>query len=247
MTARLALVALLLAAPAAADEIRCAVAANFAGCLQEIATAFEDETGHTVVISSGSTGSHFAQIRQGAPFDLFFAADAERPRRLEQEGLAVPGSRATYATGRLVLWIRSEIPDGAADLATALDQPGLEILAVADPRLAPYGRAARQVLDRVAPSRKGRLVTGRNVAQAWQFVASGNAQAGLVARSQIPAAGPPSGSILTVPAGLHDPIEQQMVLLSGAPEAAARLHEFVLTGPGNTIIRACGYETEPTP
>jgi molybdate transport system substrate-binding protein len=238
----LVFVLFLLATPAAADEVRCAVASNFAGCLREIAAAFEEATGHTVALSPGSTGSHYAQIRQGAPFDLFFAADEARPRRLEAEGFAVPGSRATYAVGRLVLWARYLAPGQAADLATALEHPDLQHLAIADPDLAPYGRAARQVLDAGNSDLDARLVTGRNVAQVWQFVATGNAQAGFVARAQVPPGGPPVGRVVLVPEGLHDPIRQQVVLLAGAAGAAAELREFVLTGPGRDILLACGYD-----
>ena len=222
------------------------MAANFAGCLAGIASAFEDSTGHTVVISSGSTGAHYAQIRQGAPFDIFFAADAERPERLEAEGFTVPGSRATYALGRLVLWARFLQPGGEPDLATALEHPDLKHLAIADPDLAPYGRAARQVLDALDYENE-RLVFGRNVAQTWQFVASGNAQAGFVARSQVPPGGPPVGAVIPVPADLYDPIRQQVVILKGAPDAAAELREFVLTGPGRDFILAGGYAVESAP
>lgn len=242
-----ALLMIVFAAPATADEIRCAVAANFAGCLEQIAMAFENSTDHTVVISSGSTGSHYAQIRQGAPFHLYFAADDARPRLLEKEGFAVSGSRATYAVGRLVLWTRIVSPDGNPDLASVLSQPEMEHLAMADARLAPYGRAAQQVLDALGIDLDGRVVTGRSVAQAWHFVASGAADAGFVAFSQVPAARPAAGTVIPVPQDLHDPILQQAVLLNGAPDAARDLLAFVLTGPGRQIVVSCGYGTEVTP
>jgi len=146
------------------DEVHVAVAANFADCMEELGTLFEQNTGHQLVISRGSTGKHFAQIKAGAPFDVFFAADSARPALLEAEGLTVPGSRFTYAIGELVLW-----------------------MAIANPRLAPYGLAAKQALtslgiwDELEP----RLVMGQSVGQTWQFVATGNAQLGLVAQSQL--------------------------------------------------------------
>jgi molybdate transport system substrate-binding protein len=235
----LILAIILVSAPAAADEIRCAVAANFINCFEQIAADFEDSTGHTVVTSPGSTGRHYAQIKQGAPFDLFFAADVERPRLLEEEGVIVPGSRTTYARGELVLWCRNiEGPD----LPTALADPSLEHLAIADPRLAPYGSAARQVLEHLGlwDDLEPRLVKGRSVGQAWHFVASGAADAGFVARSQTVDLGD-EGLILSVPERLHDPIDQQVVLLNSDKPAARDLLDFVITGRGRAIIASHGY------
>jgi len=240
---------LILAAPSVADEVQCAVAANFIGCFEKIADAFEDSTGHTVVISPGSTGRHYAQIKQGAPFDLFFAADVERPRLLEEEDRVVPGSRTTYAEGKLVFWSRVA---EQTDLRSALAEPHFHHLAIADPRLAPYGAATRQVLEHLGlwEDLQPRLVTGRSVGQAWHFAASGAADAGFIAASQVPAKGPDSGVFIPVPPELHDPILQQVVLLKPGRPAARELLAFVVLGPGRDIVAAHGYRLSaavPTP
>jgi molybdate transport system substrate-binding protein len=233
------LIALLASSGLAADEIRVAAASNFKAAISELARRFEDSTGHDVVLIFGSTGKHYAQIVHGAPFDLFFAADRARPERLEREGRGLDGSRFTYAVGRLVLWSADakRVDDGDNVLA----ENSYRHLAIANPSLAPYGRAAKEALqalglwDAVAP----RLVTGENIAQAYQYVRSGNAELGLVAWSQVLQSGS-QGSSWLVPESLHAPIEQQCIALR-AGEAAARFLEFVRSEAGVEIIRAHGY------
>ena len=227
------------------DQVHVAVAANFADCLEQLGTAFEESTGHELIISRGSTGKHFAQITAGAPFDVFFAADSERPARLEADGLTVPGSRFTYAVGGLVLWMPRREPDNDQSVVEVLKSPEYRHLAIANPRLAPYGLAAKQSLtslgiwDELEP----RLVMGQSVGQTWQFVATGNAQLGLVAYSQWSAAEDSAGSWWIIDADLHDPIEQQAVLMLSAAknDAAKRLMDFVRGPQARLIIETYGY------
>lgn len=227
---------------AAADEVRIAVAANFTPTLERLVELFASETGHRAILSSASTGKHYAQIRNGAGFDVFLAADDERPAQLERDGVGVAGSRFVYAEGRLVLWV----PGSAAlgDPAAFLAAGGYRRLAIAHPRLAPYGRAAQEVLqhwglwDRL----RERLVRGENVGQAFQFVATGNAEAGLVALAQVLAVDPSRrGSYRPIAAELHTPIAQQAMLLR--PGAAAESFLDFLRGPRAAAeIRRDGYE-----
>ena len=230
---------------AQADQVHVAVAANFADCLEQLGVIYEESTGHELVISRGSTGKHFAQIKAGAPFDVFFAADSERPAILEADGLTVPGSRFTYAVGGLVLWIPRGGPRSSQGIVEALKSPDFRHLAIANPRLAPYGLAAKQTLislgiwDELEP----RLVMGQSVGQTWQFVATGNAQLGLVARSQFAASKDSSGIWWNIDADLHDPIEQQAVLMLSAAEyaAARKLMDFVRGPEARLIIETYGY------
>lgn len=229
------------AAPVGADEIRVAVASNFAGAAREIASRFEQETGHRVVVASGATGKHYAQIINGAPFDVFLAADAERPERLESSGISLPGSRFTYALGELVLWSpRSGYvdPDGRV-----LETGDFRHVAIANPKIAPYGRAAREVLAAAGlwEALQPRLVRGENIGQTFQFVGSGNAELGFVARSQVQRQGRAiHGSWWEVPHSLYAPIVQQAVLL--ADDDAARAFARYLQGAeARKIIRDFGY------
>lgn len=239
----LAAAALLVSAPAAAGDIKAAVAANFADAMNELVPAFGEATGHTLVPVFGSTGKHYAQIVNGAPFDLFLAADVERPRRLEEEGLAVAGSRFTYAVGRLALWSREEeLVDPAGEV---LAQGGFHRLAIANPELAPYGLAAEEVLKALGhwDALQPRLVRGETIAQAYQYVSTGNAELGFVALSQLRRPdGPPGGSSWLVPRRLHRPIEQQAVLLRDSDAARAFL-DFLRGGTGRAIIERYGYAT----
>lgn len=236
-----ALIGLLLAHDALGAEIHVAVATNFRATMDALVAAFEARSEHTVTVSSGSTGSQYAQIRNGAPFDAFFAADAERPALLENEGKAIAGTRFTYAIGRLALWSARA---GYVDAAGAVLATGeFRHLAIANPGLAPYGAAARDVLrarglwDTLAP----RIVQGQDIGQALSFVATGNAELGFVALAQIqrPGAELP-GSHWLVPESLHAPIEQQAVLLRDTPAARAFL-EFVQSAEARTLVRAYGY------
>jgi len=228
-----------------AGQVHVAVAANFADCLDQLGAAFEKSTGHELVISRGSTGKHFAQIKAGAPFDVFFAADSERPALLEADGLTVPGSRFTYAVGRLVLWMPHAEPDNDQSVIEALKSPEYRHLAIANPRLAPYGLAAKQALTSLGiwDDSEPRLVMGQSIGQTWQFVATGNAQLGFVALSQWSAAENPGGAWWIIDTALHDPIEQQAVLLRSAAknEAASQLLEYLRGPEARLIIETYGY------
>ncbi len=227
--------------PLHAGEVRVAVAANFAAAMKAIAADFERSSGHRVVISHGSTGQLYAQIRNGAPFDLFLAADQRRPRLLQQQGIA--RDRFTYAIGSLVLW--------SSDHTRSLDERVLRDadfgrLAIANPKIAPYGRAAEEVLhrlglyDAVAP----RLVRGESIAQTYQFVASGNAQLGFIALAQV--AFDDTGSRWLVPDGLYRPLRQDAVMLRrGAGNAAAgALFDYLNGDRARAIIHEYGYRSD---
>lgn len=228
---------------AAGEELTVAVAANFAQTLRALVAAFEQETGHQVNLVVGSSGKHYAQIRHGAPFDVFFAADVARPARLEQEGLTATDSRFTYAEGRLVLW--SPEP-GRVDAKGALLKSGnTGYLAIANPKLAPYGKAAQSVLQHLNLWQvvQNTLVQGENVAQTLHFVESGAADMGFVAVAQVQQPdGTIPGSYWLVPSSLHPPIEQQAVILNPSPAATA-LMKFVRSPRGRDIIESYGYET----
>jgi molybdate transport system substrate-binding protein len=226
-----------------ADDIRIAVAANFTTTLREIASAFTESTGYAVTIVAGSTGKHYAQIHNGAPFDVFLAADSDHPRRLESEGLALSGSRFTYARGLLVLWSPDEgLIDESAAVLTA---DTFRHLAIANPDLAPYGAAAREVLTALGHWRQleDRLVRGESIGQTFQFVASGAAELGFIARSQVtePGGGMRRGSFWQVPQQLYTPIEQQVALLSDLPAARA-LVDFLAGDQARAIIKRRGYQ-----
>lgn len=231
-----------------AEEVRIAVAANFQSTLSEIATHFEKSSGHTTLISSGSSGKLYAQIKHGAPFDVFFSADAIRPRLIEEEGLAMPGSRFTYAVGRLTLW--SPDPDMLKnDGPTALSNGRFEHLAIANPKTAPYGTAAQKTLVALGLWNhvKDRIVQGENIGQTFHFVFSQNAQLGFVARAQVmdpKVKG--SGSRWDVPENLHEPLSQQAVLLiHGKQNEAAKAFLDYFKGPkARTIMERFGYELE---
>lgn len=231
--------------PARAADVTVAVAANFAAPMQRIAAAFERDTGHRARLAVGSTGKFEAQIRHGAPFQVLLAADAETPARLERDGLAAAGTRFTYATGRLVLW---SAQPGAVDREGAVLRTGrIERLALADPKLAPYGAAAIQTLAALdlLPAVAPQFVQGENIAQAHHFVASGNATLGFVAMSQVFADGKlVQGSAWVVPASLHAPLRQDAVLLRAGQghAAAAALLAYLRGEKARAIIRAAGYE-----
>lgn len=226
--------------PASADEVRVAVAANFTEAAREIGTAFERGSGHTVVFSFASTGQLFTQIARGAPFDVFLAADRARPARAVADGLAVRGSRFTYAQGRLALYSRTP---GLVTGPEVLDVDGTDRLAIANPQTAPYGKAAVQVLAALGKLEavRDRLVRGANIAQTYQFVATGNAAFGFVAASQI--AGHGDGSRWMVPERLHDPVAQDAVLLTaaaGKPAAVAFL-AFLRGAEAGAVLDRYGY------
>ena len=230
---------------AAAEEAQLAVAANFAAPAKRLAEHFAQRTGHKLAISAGSTGKFYAQIANGAPFDVFLSADEETPRRLEREKLGVPGSAFTYAIGKLVLWsAREGLVDDKGEI---LRQGAFKRLALANPKLAPYGAAAQQAMEKLGvwPALQSRLVQGESIAQTFQFVASGNAELGFVAWSQIVEGGAaPRGSHWLVPPALYSPIRQDAVLLArGAGNPAARQFlAFLRDADARELIRRFGYD-----
>ncbi|WP_421935942.1 molybdate ABC transporter substrate-binding protein [Phenylobacterium sp.] len=236
------LIVLFAASPAAAAETRVAVAANFAEPAKAIAARFKARTGHDAILSFGSSGQFYAQIANGAPYEVFLSADRERPEKAEAEGLGVAGSRFTYAIGRLVLY--SKTPGLVDGRGAVLSQGRFQKLAIADPRTAPYGVAAVEAMKklRVYDALQPRLVQGTSITQAYQFVETGAAEVGFVAASQL--IGVKGGSRWVVPASDHTPIDQQAVLLkTGANSAAARAFIRFLKGPeARAIIQRYGYE-----
>ncbi len=234
---------LFLPLPALAGETRVAVAANFTEPAKEIAAAFQKATRHTAILSFGSSGNFITQLAHGAPFEVFLSADAERPIKAEQDGLAVPGSRFTYATGRLVLY---SVTPGLVDAKGAVLHRGtFAHIAIADPAAAPYGVAAVQAMQKlgVYPALAPKLVKGTSITQAYQFVATGAAELGFVAASQVIAVS--GGSRWPVPKTLHAPIDQQAVLLKTGVKnpAALAFVRFLKTPYAIAIIRRYGYET----
>ncbi len=253
--AALACVFVALAAGASDEvpEVRVAVAANFKQAAGELCTAYFATRPGRCAVTSGASGLLFAKVAQGTPFDVFLSADAARAGKLESEGLAVPGSRFTYAIGRLAFW-RPGRP-AAKDLRAGLADESVRTIAIANPASAPYGVAALETLRSLGIATDGRytIVQGESVAQAFQFVASGAADAGFVALSQVREYQPSSGGsieaeTLVVDPGLHRPIEQQAVqLVTGRNNADARgLLEFKRTAAGRRIIEAAGYSV-PNP
>ncbi len=231
--------------PIQAAEVSVAVAANFTAPMQKIAASFEQDSGHKTRLAFGSTGRFYAQIQHGAPFQLLLAADDETPARLEREGLGLAGSRFTYAIGRLVLW--SPQPGLVDKQGLVLKQGRFDKLALADPKLAPYGAAAIESLTRLGllQQLQAKLVQGENIAQAYQFVASGNAQLGLLALSQVHADGHLSqGSAWILPARLHAPLRQDALLLTPGKDnpAATALLRYLQGDKARAIIRSYGYE-----
>jgi molybdate transport system substrate-binding protein len=222
--------------------IHIAVASNFAGAMKEITQVFEQQTGHEVILVFGSTGKHYAQIKNGAPFEAFFAADADRPQRLEDEGIALAGSRFTYALSKVVLW--SPLPDMVDTAGVVLDSGEFLHIAVANSKLAPYGRAAEEIMKArgVWEKLKARMVRGENISQAFNFIRSGNAELGFVALSQVRTPdGEIAGSCWMPPDSLHGPIEQQALLLK-ENVAARRLMAYIKGDEARMIIKRHGYD-----
>jgi molybdate transport system substrate-binding protein len=226
-------------------EVTVAVAANFAAPMQKIAPLFEKDTGHKAVVSLGSTGGFYAQIKNGGPFHVFLSADEETPLKLEKEKLAVSGTRFTYATGKLVLW--SKQAGFVDDNGDVLRSGQFKRLAIANPKLAPYGAAALETLHKLelVQGLQTKFVQGENIAQAFQFVNTENAQLGFVALSQVYADGKlSSGSAWIVPSHLHKPIQQDAVLLMAGKNniAATALLAYLRTEKVKAIIRSHGYD-----
>jgi molybdate transport system substrate-binding protein len=222
-----------------AGKARIAVASNFIPAIETLAERFEEQNRDKIILVFASTGKLYAQIMHGAPFDAFFAGDIRRAALLEKNGIALPGSRFTYAEGQLVLF---SLQPGYVDAAGAvLKQRRYRYLAIANPKLAPYGEAAKQVLEKSGlwNTVRFQLVRGENIGQTFQFVNSGNAELGFVALSQIKQPGI-SGSYWIVPNALYDPIYQQAVLLSHNPVAKAFM-AFVQSDEAQAIIESFGY------
>ena len=235
----------------ASDQtITVAVASNFRTTLQEIAEQYEALKGHAVRISAASSGKLYAQISNGAPFDVFLSADTERPRRLESAGIAIDGSRFTYAIGKLVLWSRDPGFAGS-DCKNSLERLQISRLAIANPVTAPYGTASRQALEKLGiwTEARSRLVVGENISQALQFTASGAANLGLVAAAQVKNPNLPAASCLwPIPNDLHSPIEQQAVRLhTGAnTQLVVKFTAFLRSDIASAIILRHGYSLPPT-
>ncbi len=228
-----------------AEEIHAAVATNFTVAMKDIVAQFEKSSGHKVILSFGASGKIFAQIQQGAPFQVFLSADQEKPEALEKMGLSVPGSRFTYALGALVLW---STKSGFANDAAHLKRGDFNKLALANPKLAPYGIAAVEVLEslKLKYATEPKWVMRENIAQTYQFVDSGNADLGFVALSQILDKGEVNGSSWIIPAELYNPIRQDAVLLSRAKNStgAKALLAYLQSKEAHSIIHAYGYTTE---
>lgn len=238
------LCAALVQGAAQAAEAQIAVAANFAEPIKAIAAELQKTSGHRLKITLGSTGKLYAQIRNGAPFDVLLAADAKTPALLEQEGLALPGSRFTYATGQLALW--SARPGRVDDQGAVLRRADLGKVAYAAPKVAPYGAAAVQAMERLGLSAAlaPRLVQGESIGQAFSFVFTGNADVGFVALSQVLSGGQlKSGSVWVLPPTLYEPIRQDAVVLKrGANNAAAQALMKLLNSPqGRALVASYGY------
>jgi molybdate transport system substrate-binding protein len=233
---------LMLGGAAFAGETKVAVAANFTEAAKAIAARFKARTGHDASLSFGSSGQFFTQIANGAPYEVFLSADVERPQKAEAEGLAVPGSRFTYATGRLVLY--SKTPGLVDGKGAVLKTGKFEKLAIADPKAAPYGQAAVETLNklRLYDALKPKIVTGSSITQAFQYVQTGAAEVGFVALSQV--VDEKGGSRWVVPAANHTPIDQQAVLLKTGQnsEAAKAFLTFLKGGEAKAIIKRYGYE-----
>ncbi|WP_081535580.1 molybdate ABC transporter substrate-binding protein [Rhodovulum sp. P5] len=232
-----------LAGPVRADDTIIAVAANFTAAAKEIGTAFETATGHHVTYSFGSTGQLYTQITQGAPFEAFLAADTARPEKAEAAGLGVPGTRFTYATGKIVLW--SADPDLINADGDILHSDALTHVAIANPVTAPYGAAAVEAMQAlgVYEALQRRIVQGKTILQTYQFAATGNADVGFVALSQV--AMDDAGSRWGVPDDLYAPIRQDAILLQkGADSAAAAAYlDFLKSPEAARIIERFGYGT----
>ena len=239
--AMLLLVFPLLSAPALADTVRIAAAANFTAAMKEISRTFEQASGHKTVVSYGSTGKLYTQIGHGAPFDIFLAADQTRPSLLEQKNKA--SNRFTYAIGKLVLWTKKE---DLSISAQHLRNGEFKKLSIANPKTAPYGAAAIQILKNLGIYYKlePKLVIGDNIAQTYQFAATGNAELGFIALAQI--ALKDQGSRWHVPPALYTPIRQDAVLLNKATNnpAAIAFLEFLKSDAAKSVIQKYGYATE---
>lgn len=229
---------------ALADEVPVAVAANFTAPMQKIAAEFEKDTGHKVLASFGATGKFYAQIKNGAPFEILLAADDETPAKLIKEDAAVAASNFTYAIGKLVLW--SAKPGVVDEAGEVLKKGGFEHLALANPKLAPYGAAGIETMKAMGAydALQAKIVTAENIGQAYQFISSGNAELGFVALSQVLKDGKIEGSAWIVPAKYYAQIKQDAVVLTkgrGKPAAEA-LMKYLKGDKAKAVIKSYGYD-----
>ena len=229
----------------AAGQVNVAVAGNFFKPLKELANEFESKTGHKIVISVGSSGKLFAQISNGAPFDLFLSADQKRPTQLTQQNLAISDSQFTYAIGKLVFW--SSIQNHITMQGKYLRSPNLKYLAIANPAVSPYGEQTIRALKKLGVYKyvKDKFVQGQNLGQTYQYISSGNIQQGIIALSQVTHEGEiSSGSFWILPKSLYQPIKQDAVLLEkGRNNSVAKeFIAFLKTPLAIKIIRSFGYE-----
>ena len=230
---------------AQAEEVHVAVAANFTAPMKVIAAGFEKESGHKVALTFGATGKFYAQIINGAPFDVFLAADDETPAKLEKENGRIAGSRFTYAIGKLVLW--SAKPDMVDAKGEVLKKAAFEHIALANPKLAPYGAAAVETMTKLGLLEKlqPKFVQGDSIGQTFAFVSTGNAELGFVALSQVLEGGKiKSGSAWILPANLYNPMRQDAVILIKGKDnkAASALVEYLKSEPAKAVIRSFGYD-----
>jgi molybdate transport system substrate-binding protein len=233
-------------------QIRVAAAADLQTAMPEIAKAFESQTGTNLAVVYGSSGNFYAQIQNGTPLDVFFSADSEYPRRLEESGFAGRGSAAVYAIGRIVLWMPAS---GSCNPELSgwkcLTEPGVKKIAIANPAHAPYGRAAVEALTNagIYEQIRGKFVFGENILQAAQFLQSGNAQAGIIAYSLAHSPALRGGKSWEIPRGTYSPIEQSVVVLKSAKEksAAQDFVKFVIHGPGRAVLVKYGFEPPAAP
>jgi len=239
--------------PVAADELRVAVASNFSETIKVLSKKFESKSQHKIKLIFGATGRHYAQIKNGAPFDIFFAADSKRPQLLEAEGLISPESRFTYAKGKLVLW--SPNKNLIDKQASILNTANFRHISIANPKLAPYGKAAQEFLQskKLWEPLQKKTVRGENIAQAFHFVRSGSAELGLIAYSQVKQS--PNkltskqseihteGSLWQVPSSFYSPIEQQAVLLKDS-EPAKEFLAYIKSDEAQQLIESFGYDIQ---
>lgn len=238
------LAALGLASQVLADEVKVAVASNFSAPMQKIAAEFAKDTGHKAIVATGATGAFYAQIRNGAPFEVFLSADDETPAKLEAEGAGFKGSRFTYAVGKLVLW--SARPGYVDDKGDVLKKGSFAKISLANPKTAPYGAAGIEALKKlgVLETLQSKIVQGENISQAFQFVSTGNAELGFVALSQVWQDGAlKSGSAWIVPQADYTQIRQDAILLgngAGKPAANALLN-YLKSDKAKAVMKSYGY------
>ena len=231
---------------ATAQEITVAAASDLQAVFQEVAARFQQETGKHVKLTFGSSGNFFAQIQNGAPFDLFFSADIDYPKKLEAAGLVEPGTTYQYATGKIVLWVPSESKLDLGQGLKALLDPSIKKIAIANPAHAPYGRAAvaalqhEKIYDQLAP----KFVFGENISQTMSFVVSGNADLGIVALSlALSPALKDKGRYADIPGDTYPPIQQTAAVLKSSQnkEAASQFLSFLRTPQMMDLLRSYGF------